>query len=79
MDEKSKILNDLVSQQKENNWGKMDEKLKNLQTEIYTNIKDIRAKLDSKVNLPDYEKFVNSNEEKIKQINELIYLKSDKL
>jgi hypothetical protein len=79
MDEKSKILNDLVSQQKENNWGKMDEKLKNLQTEIYTNIKDIRAKVDSKVNLPDYEKFVNSNEEKIKQINELIYLKSDKL
>ncbi len=47
----------------------MDEKLKTLQTEIYTNIKDIRAKLDTKVNLADYEKFVISNDDRIKQIN----------
>jgi hypothetical protein len=32
MDEKSKVLNDLVSHQKENNWQKMDEKVKTLQT-----------------------------------------------
>lgn len=31
------------------------------------------------MNLPDYEKFVITNDERIKQINELIYLKSDKL
>lgn len=57
----------------------MDEKLKTLQTEIYTNIKDIKTKLEGKVNSADYDKFVLANEEKIKQINELIYLKSDKL
>lgn len=46
---------------------------------MYTNIKDNRTKLDLKVNTADYDKFVISNDDRIKQINELIYLKSDKL
>jgi hypothetical protein len=32
MDEKTKVLNELVSHQKENNWQKMEEKIKTLQT-----------------------------------------------
>ena len=63
------MLNDMLSYQKENNWQKMEEKLKTLQTQIYTNIKDIRGKLDIKVNQVDYDKFVLNNEDKIKQIN----------
>jgi hypothetical protein len=53
--------------------------LKNLQTEVFTNIKEIKAKLDTKINQADYDKYCQKMEERIVQINELIYLKSDKL
>ena len=54
MDEKGKTINDLVSHQKENNWSKMDEKVKTMQTEFYATLKEIKGKLDGKVNSTDY-------------------------
>jgi hypothetical protein len=37
---------------KDNNATRIEEKLKNLQTEIFTSLKEVRAKLEGKVNLP---------------------------
>lgn len=39
----------------------------------------MRAKLETKVNQADYDKYCLKLEERITQINELIFLKSDKL
>lgn len=72
-------MTDLAAIIKENNVSRLEEKLKNLQTEIFTSIKEIKAKLESKVNQSDYEKYCGKMEDRIVQINEMIYLKSDKL
>lgn len=57
----------------------MEEKLKSLQTELYASVKDLKSKLQLRVNLNDYEKFVMMNNDKIKEINEMILVKSDKI
>ena len=57
----------------------MDEKLKIFQTDIYASLKEIKSKIDSKVNNTDYEKASNILEERLKQLMQLIYLKSDKM
>ena len=79
LDEKTKTLSSLVEVQKENNWGKMEEKLKTFQTEMYTTLKDINLKVCNKVNSSDYEKYQISLDDKIKQVNELLFVKSDKI
>lgn len=50
-----------------------------MQTEIFTNLKELRGKLDTKLNQVDYDKYCQHLEERLTQINDLIYLKSDKL
>jgi hypothetical protein len=64
---------------KENNVSRLEEKVKNMQTEIFTSLKEIRAKLETKLNQNDHDKHVKLMDEKIVQINDAIYLKSDKL
>ena len=39
----------------------------------------MKAKLENKVNQSDYDKYCHNMEDRIVQINEMIYLKSDKL
>ena len=46
----------------------MDEKLKIFQTDIYASLKEIKSKIDSKVNNTDYEKASNILEERLKQL-----------
>lgn len=72
-------MSDLTSLIKENNVSRLEEKLKNMQTEVFTNLKELKAKLDTKVNVTDYDKYCQNLDERLQQINELIYLKSDKL
>jgi hypothetical protein len=50
-----------------------------MQTEIFTSLKEIRSKLDTKLNQTEHDKYVKCVDEKIVQINDAIYLKSDKL
>lgn len=50
-----------------------------MQTEIFTSLKEIRSKLDTKLNQTEHDKYVKYVDEKIVQINDAIYLKSDKL
>lgn len=50
-----------------------------MQTEIFTSLKEIKAKLETKLNQTDYDKYVKFMEEKLVQVNDMIYLKSDKL
>ena len=53
--------------------------MKGLQTEIFTSLKEIKTKMEAKVNQCDYDKYRQQMEDKVSQINDLIYLKSDKL
>ena len=78
-DEKLRGVNELSTMVKENNFSKLDDKIKSMQTEIFTILKELRSKIESKVNQPEYDKYRAGIEEKIGQINDLIYLKSDKL
>lgn len=39
------MINDLANLFKENNMSKLEDKIKILQTEIFTNLKEIRAKI----------------------------------
>jgi hypothetical protein len=48
-DEKLKGINELATLVKENNVSKLDEKLKSLQTEIFTSLKEVKSKLEGKV------------------------------
>ena len=57
----------------------MDEKVKMMQTEFYATIKELKLKVDSKVNCSDYDKFCMNLDDKLKQMNQLIFLKSDKI
>ena len=50
-----------------------------MQTELFTSLKEIRAKMETKVNQSDYDKYCQLMEDRIAQINDMIYLKSDKL
>jgi hypothetical protein len=50
-----------------------------MQTEIFTSLKEIKGKLETKLSQADHDKYVKSMEEKLTQMNDLIYLKSDKL
>lgn len=50
-----------------------------MQTETFTSLKEIKAKLETKVNQTDYDKYIRTMDDRIVQINEMIYLKSDKL
>ena len=64
---------------KENNVSKLEEKLKNLQTEVFTSLKEVKSKLETRVGQTEYDKFRQQIDEKTSQINDMIYLKSDKL
>ena len=64
---------------KENSLSRLDERLKNLQTEIFTNLKETKSKLETKVSQTDYEKYRENMEDRVSQINDLISLKTDKL
>lgn len=79
MEEKGKVINNLVELQKENHWVRLDDKLKTLQTEMYAFFKDIKSKIEGKLNTQDYNKNTQNIDNKIKQINDQIFLKSDKL
>lgn len=46
---------------------------------MYTFIKEIKVKVEGKIGSQDYEKHNQLIDNKIKQINEQIFLKSDKL
>lgn len=72
-------VSDLTSIIKENNVSRLEQKLKGLQTEIFTNLKEVKTKLETKVGQTQYDKYRQQMEDKIGQINDLIYLKSDKL
>ena len=69
LDEKGKVVSELVAHHKENSWTKMEEKVKFMQTEFYANIKEIKLKIESKVNTSDYDKFCIALDEKLKQMN----------
>ena len=47
----------------------MDEKVKMMQTEFYATIKELKLKVDSKVNCSDYDKFCMNLDDKLKQMN----------
>lgn len=64
---------------KENSLSRLDERLKNLQTEIFTNLKETKSKLETKVSQTDYDKYRENMEDRVSQINDLISLKTDKL
>lgn len=64
---------------KENSLSRLDERLKNLQTEIFTNLKETKSKLETKVSQTDYDKYRENMEDRVGQINDLISLKTDKL
>jgi hypothetical protein len=50
-----------------------------MQTEIFTSLKEIRAKIDTKLNQTEHDKYAKFVDERLIQINDAIYLKSDKL
>lgn len=50
-----------------------------MQTEIFTSLKETRSKLETKLNQNEHDKYAKYVDEKIVQINDAIYLKSDKL
>lgn len=79
MEEKNKVLSNLLETHKENGVGKVDDKLKSFQTEIYASIKELKIKLDGKVNCQDYQKQSLAVEDKMRQITQILFLKSDKL
>jgi hypothetical protein len=78
-EEKLKGINELSILVKENNFSRLDEKLKSLQTEIFTNLKELKAKVEGKVVQTEYDKYRHQLEDRISQINDTLYLKSDKL
>ena len=69
MEEKGKVINNLVELQKENHWVRLDDKLKTLQTEMYAFFKDIKSKIEGKLNTQDYNKNTQNIDNKIKQLN----------
>lgn len=79
IEERMKTISDLTNLIKENNVSRLEEKVKNMQTEIFTSLKEIKGKLDTKLNQTDHDKYAKSIEDKLTQMNDLIYLKSDKL
>lgn len=50
-------INDLSSVIKENNVSRLEEKLKTLQTEVFTNLKEIKSKLETRVGQTEYDKY----------------------
>ncbi len=50
-----------------------------MQTEIFTTLKELKGKLELKLSQADHDKYVKTTEEKLGQMNDMIYLKSDKL
>lgn len=79
MEERLKVVNELSAAIKENNSSRLEEKLKNLQTEVFTSLKELKTKVEGQVNQAEFEKHCQSIEEKLKQVHDAIYLKSDKL
>ena len=79
MEERMKAVSELSNVIKENNSSKLEEKLKNLQTEMFTSLKELKGKVEGQVNLVDFEKHCQSFDERLKQVHDAIYLKSDKL
>jgi len=79
LEERMRNINDLTNVIKENNVSKLEEKLKNLQTEVFTSLKEVKSKLETRVGQTEYDKFRQQIDEKTSQINDMIYLKSDKL
>lgn len=57
-EEKLKAINELATIVKENNVSKLDEKLKSLQTQIFTSLKEIKTKLETKVGQVEHDKIV---------------------
>ena len=78
-EERNRLLNGVLETQRENNWTKMEEKLKVFQTEMYATLKQMKLKTENKLNTNEYQKYCLALEDRLKQISELIYLKSDKL
>ena len=57
LEEKLRSISDLAAVIKENNVSRLEEKLKNMQTEIFTSLKEMRGKLETKLNQADYDKY----------------------
>jgi chromosome segregation ATPase len=54
LEEKMRVVSDLANVLKENNISRLEEKLKNLQTEIFTSIKELRVRVEGKVGQAEY-------------------------
>jgi hypothetical protein len=51
-----KNINDLATLIKENSVSKLEDKLRTLQTELFTSLKDLRSKVETKVGQQEYDK-----------------------
>lgn len=79
VEEQGKTLQQLIEVQKESHFSKMEDKMKLFQTEFYTGLKELRSKIDGKVNVIDFEKVTKLMGEKLQVISEQLILKSEKL
>lgn len=79
LEDKLRLVSELSAALRENSSTRLEEKVKNLQTEVFSNFKDLRSSLESKVSQCDHEKAQEGTEGRLLQLAELIAAKSDKL
>ena len=54
MEDKVKVMNELSAAIRENNSSRLEEKLKNLQTEVFTSLKELKSKVEGQVSQADF-------------------------
>lgn len=57
IEERLKTIAELTSIIKENNVSRLEEKVKNMQTEIFTTLKEVKSKLETKFSQTDHDKY----------------------
>jgi hypothetical protein len=79
LEDKLRIVSELSAALRDNSTTRLEEKVKNLQTEVFASFKDLRSSLEGKLSQTDHEKAQHLTEGRLLQLAEQIALKSDKL
>jgi hypothetical protein len=78
-EERAKVLSGVVEAQKENGVGRLSERVRALQTEMFAALRESQSKMEAKANAQDLERQSAAWEERLRQLTEHVRAKSDKL
>lgn len=78
-EEARRNLNEIALMVRENSSSKYDDRLRLLQSDLISQIKDLSNKLDSKTDIAEFNKSCQDTDNKIKEMSEIIGIKCDKI